>query len=729
MALTNALMKVGGELAEAGAKNAGSALARLVGNEAVKVAPKVATTALTPKLVNSSLSTILKPEADDTVKLFRGQKLGNDNLYYNKGVGASSTMGNGYYMTPNAEKAGNWAENGLAPVEVTANKADVLTTPELVEKANWANDLVNDNKAMMKLYETDPAKAELVEALSMGRLPEVSKYLDKPFIIPDSGQGAELSETVFFPDTRPELTKNIRSDLKARANSRLADESGKPMTLYHSTPNEFDKFDDAMLGKNTFYENTSVGHFATPDKDFSKRFIDIDNTGKTGRTMELQARVNKPITHPYQAGAKYEGDELDNVIRNYFTETDNLEGLNYLTEMADEEGISLYDAYMDLASTGEESPWATITGDRETLMNKGYDAMEIVEGLKRDLVDGSKEKGAISSYAVFNGDNLRPVKHIPIDKKGRGASVNVNRVDMSSLDNELFKATGSDYDISLFAKAKNGKVLTPEEISKSPFAKALEARAEEARAKYGKELISKAMGNGEVEIPADTLARISNIADEVVAKAKSNPNIAYDRKAVIFMGGPSSGKSSAGMKLYDADKGGNYFVLDSDDIKPMFEEFGAGEGAGIVHEASAYASNNLVKPAMMADGANLAIPVVGKTTKSLYKNIAELANAGYDVSVVLTELPVEKAASRNFTRMLETGRNVADAYVRDVVGDKPAKVFKKMVEDIKSGVLAGVNGFARVNNDVELGSLPILKEFAGGSDNLTPLLNKLKGGK
>ena len=54
---------------------------------------------------------------------------------------------------------------------------------------------------------------------------------------------------------------------------RITDKSGNPITFYHSTPNDFSKFDDSRLGENTNYDNTALGHFVTTDKDFSKRFI------------------------------------------------------------------------------------------------------------------------------------------------------------------------------------------------------------------------------------------------------------------------------------------------------------------------------------------------------------------------------------------------------------------------------------------------------------------------
>lgn len=213
--------------------------------------------------------------------------------------------------------------------------------------------------------------------------------------------------------------------------NRMLDKSGKPVTLYHSTPNDFDKFDDAMLGSNTGYDNTALGHFVTPDIDFSKRFIDIDKVGKTGRTMELQGNIQKPILHPYFAGAKYKDPAVrDKIVENYLLATDNQEGLKMLRDMADEDALefggdaNLYNEYMALADDpGGGGPFEFAGDERELLKKKGYDAVEIVEGPKSGLVEGAKSNEPVSSYAVFSGENLRPVRHIPVEGSSSLSSI------------------------------------------------------------------------------------------------------------------------------------------------------------------------------------------------------------------------------------------------------------------------------------------------------------------
>jgi hypothetical protein len=205
----------------------------------------------------------------------------------------------------------------------------------------------------------------------------------------------------------PKLTPGQETYFK---DSVMRDSNGSLMPVYHSSPNKFTEFDDARLGNNTSYDNTAFGHFVTNDRDFSSRFRDIDNRGIDGYTMELYADVKNPITHPYQASGKYQGADLDNIVKRYYEATDNPEGLAAIKEWADESGQSLYEAYMDM--TVAENPFEAAAAERDLLRNKGYDAVEFVEGLKNELVDGSTDNTPISSYAIFSGNQLKDVNNL-----------------------------------------------------------------------------------------------------------------------------------------------------------------------------------------------------------------------------------------------------------------------------------------------------------------------------
>lgn len=229
------------------------------------------------------------------------------------------------------------------------------------------------------------------------------------------------------------------------ANGRLSDANGNPMSLYHSTPNQFDRFDDSMLGENTLASNTAYGHFTTPDKEFSSRFKDIDNKGIEGRTMELQAKLQNPITHPYGAAEKYSGEELDRIVENYYRAIGAEDSLAELKQYAAEDGKSLYDEYIDM--TIGEDPYEAARDEREYLMKNGYDGLEIVEGPRSGLIEGATENTPVSSIVAFEGKNLVPVKHLPINAmEGATTDIPVNKAVMDKVAKYLKSPTDANAD-------------------------------------------------------------------------------------------------------------------------------------------------------------------------------------------------------------------------------------------------------------------------------------------
>lgn len=680
-----------------------------------------------------------------------------------------SAYGEGYYFTPFRDSAESYASNDLSrPYQA------------VLEIEQPRNRFIGINKQNQNRPVDFAVRAE--KRVGGGRAASVGErdfdnYLKKNGIL-----GNRVSDTITVVKDN-DAVKNMRvigrrenggvwdySDALNSANvQKDLDNASKFLSqpMYHSTNATFDKFNDAFLGSNTGYDNTTFGHFITPDKEFSQKF--------GNNTMQIDANIKKYITHPYNADYKYSGDELDKIVSDYLTATDNAEGLQALRDMAAEDGSSLYNAYRQ--DTLVNNPFDFAADEKKLLQDKGYDAVEFVEGVRNDLLDNaSGDMSPVSSYAVFNGDNLKQVmdeldasgagkylptkKNIPVMSDDAAQSIPVYTKDdfitdlsifddpafadiikNNNIENVMKKATKSD--LELVKRAKAGEVLTKDEIRNSRFAKNLGIDAKKAQLKYGNKLnITKAMEEGKEKVPEELEKRLRGMADQVLDRLHNDHNIKYDHKAVIFMGGPSSGKSSAGMKLYDAAKGGDYAVIDSDDIKPMFEEFGKGEGAGAVHLASAYTAKNMVLPDAATEGMNLALPIVGKSDNSLDYHLNLLKNAGYDVSVVDVSLPTDKAASRNFGRMLETNRNVEDTYVRDVVDQKPAGVYKRMVENIKSGKDKRVSGYAKISNDVTFGEPQILEEispsdvlkrvqdkFGKNDDKYAKLMKKAKGYK
>lgn len=151
---------------------------------------------------------------DGITPLYRGQKYGTNDLLYNHkaGAGTSQSVGNAFYFTPNEKMTAPWADSGV--IQIPARKSDFMTLDDLLARAKEADELFADPRAAQSLYNTNPTQYDLMEAIADRRYKDIAELTGKPFIQPDSGQGEELMETLFFPDVNPTLTDIYRELLR-----------------------------------------------------------------------------------------------------------------------------------------------------------------------------------------------------------------------------------------------------------------------------------------------------------------------------------------------------------------------------------------------------------------------------------------------------------------------------------------------------------------------------------
>lgn len=441
MALAGELAKyIGNELVNTGSK----ALAKAGATSTLSsLVPKVATDVATKTALGGILPSAAKSASDSMMTLYRGLTQKYDPKYP---VAKLDTSG---YES--------WTDNP----ELARQYGDYVYSID-VPKTDIKDSYLDENP-------NSPTYGDRNPIYGIDKKAGLNGISGKEYLLE---VGSDYQKGLTYNEVPGEVEMAIKnsgvgSDAVKRAEGYLGgtmlDKSGKPITFYHSTPNEFSKFDDARLGENTGYDNTALGHFVTTDKDFSKRFIDIDKTGKTGRTMELRAKIQKPITHPYMAGQKYDEKELDKIVEDYLIATNNQESLQALREYAKEDGSTIYDEYMDM-TFGADSPFEYAADDRKALLDNGYDAVEIVEGPKSGLVEGSNDDSIVSSYAVLNGDNLVPVRHIPVQQDNYVPlyhQTSANSLADFSLDKR--KAIGADYGMpeGIFLKDTNADIGLP----------------------------------------------------------------------------------------------------------------------------------------------------------------------------------------------------------------------------------------------------------------------------
>ena len=358
MALAGELAKyIGGELV----KNTGKEFATNAATSALSnLAPKIATKAVAD-MANKSVLNSLVPTATrklasgielgtDMIPMFRGQTNTLDKLDYNKGLSPNS---NGFFMTPNKSATDSWAGKGVVSVDADPN--DIMTLDELRSLKKSAEKYFRDPKYQMELYNTNPAQAEIYDALEAGdNYQELSRLTKKPFIERDGGQGTELGEVVFFPDTNPELTSRYNAGLASGKNQWLAptedvvasenavpvgtkmkfdkdlnmeqvnavakkylgepaqspnlspivaDENGVAKTFYHGSPSmDITDFDINMAGKNTRSGERAI--WFTDDYPTAEEFsyeripgdtLFADKRGAKGKVYERNLGLENPL--------------------------------------------------------------------------------------------------------------------------------------------------------------------------------------------------------------------------------------------------------------------------------------------------------------------------------------------------------------------------------------------------------------------------------------------------
>lgn len=275
MALAGELAKyIGGELVkntgkELATKTAKSALSNLTPKMVAKAGAKATEKSILSSLVPSTARKLASgiELGSEAIPMFRGQMNTLNKLDYNKGLSPNS---NGFFMTPNKSATDSWAGKGVVSVDADPN--DIMTLDELRSLKKSAEKYFRDPKYQMELYNTNPTQAEIYDALEAGdSYQELSRLTKKPFIERDGGQGTELGEVVFFPDTKPELTSRYNADLASGKNQWLApteDAVVSETAVPAGTKISFNKdlsiksIDEPSRGRGWFADNSNNPHIA-----------------------------------------------------------------------------------------------------------------------------------------------------------------------------------------------------------------------------------------------------------------------------------------------------------------------------------------------------------------------------------------------------------------------------------------------------------------------------------
>lgn len=180
-----------------------------------------------------------------------------------------------------------------------------------------------------------------------------------------------------------------------------------------------------------------------------------------------------------------------------------------------------------------------------------------------------------------------------------------------------------------------------------------------------------------------------------------------DRKATILLGLPGSGKSTIAVPLMNKQ---GMFVVDADNFKKRISEFRQDPMmVSAVHQESVDLSNRFRKE-LAKDGWNMVIGKVGGDYESVSGILDDLEKNGYEVDVILNDVPLDVALDRTIGRYerKETSRLVPLSTL--INADKNVfNTFDKVLEHpiVKKGSI--------YSNDVPKGTLPkLLHSFKKG---------------
>ncbi|PNH90271.1 hypothetical protein C1M56_03120 [Vibrio diazotrophicus] len=169
-----------------------------------------------------------------------------------------------------------------------------------------------------------------------------------------------------------------------------------------------------------------------------------------------------------------------------------------------------------------------------------------------------------------------------------------------------------------------------------------------------------------------------------------------DRKAIIILGLPASGKSTVAQKMSDAM---GAYIIDSDFAKRKFPEIAFPNGAGWTHEESnrvVFKEDGGPLAACLGFGYNMIIPKIGSSPDSILELRNYLESMHYDVSLSLVWLEPHKAMKRAISRYQNTKRYVPMTVIESY-GSKPFDVYQKLIAEHKW------ESYVHLNSDVNHG--------------------------
>lgn len=167
-----------------------------------------------------------------------------------------------------------------------------------------------------------------------------------------------------------------------------------------------------------------------------------------------------------------------------------------------------------------------------------------------------------------------------------------------------------------------------------------------------------------------------------IGGSKPRNRVRYEKKAIILLGLPASGKSTVAQVMSDMQ---GAYIVDSDFAKRKFPELAFPNGASWTHDESddlVLQQNDGVFAQCLLNGANMVIPKVGAKAVSIEKLYDILVSNDYSVSLGLVWLDPKLAMQRAIKRYQKSKRYVP---ILKIMSDdvKPLLVFETLVAQLE----------------------------------------------
>ena len=289
----------------------------------------------------------------------------------------------------------------------------IAAIPQIIEKAIFVDETPNEDAERypgvksfryyvcgLKIGNTNYTVKAVVAVQNNG-----DRYYDHKLSSIEKGKLLSIIPTIQKAGIESNLPPSVGKDKRLLSilqtnSSKVVDENGEPMVVYHGSNNEFTKFDTARIGSSTGTSD-GRGFYFTTDKDYAYSF------GKDGNVLSVFLNIDNPLSLKEKTITKR---QLFDIIKRIDEKEVAADGEHWL--------ISNYANYYDVGIDGaireaaeSEYPYSdndvelvnsliSASGNFKDVVNSVYE----VTGKSSEIVP--KENGTVH-YVVTNPNQIK----------------------------------------------------------------------------------------------------------------------------------------------------------------------------------------------------------------------------------------------------------------------------------------------------------------------------------